>query len=100
MRLRRLLDPGLRSASDPDILSVTADSREVRPGALFAALAGSKVDGRAFIEDAVKRGASAVLADPSLAGCEIGVPLITDPEPRRRAGADRRRAFMRCSRAA
>ncbi|MGI9486998.1 MAG: UDP-N-acetylmuramoyl-L-alanyl-D-glutamate--2,6-diaminopimelate ligase [Geminicoccaceae bacterium] len=90
MRLRRLLDPGLTSGADSgssldlDILSVTADSREVLPGTLFAALAGSKVDGRDFIEDAVRRGAVAVLADPSLAGREIGVPLILDPEPRRR----------------
>ncbi|MEM8948541.1 MAG: UDP-N-acetylmuramoyl-L-alanyl-D-glutamate--2,6-diaminopimelate ligase [Pseudomonadota bacterium] len=102
MRLRRLLDPGLTSSvdpgsaadrgsnvnlgsgPDPDISLITADSREVRPGALFAALAGSRVDGRTFIDEAVQRGASAVLADPSLAGREIGVPLITDPEPRQR----------------
>ncbi len=88
MRLRHLLDPGLTiedaDGNDPDILSLTADSREVRPGALFAALAGSKADGRAFIEEAVAKGAAAVLADPSLQGRDIGVPLILDPEPRRR----------------
>ena len=84
MRLRRLLDDGVESSVDLDILSVTADSREVRPGTLFAALAGSKADGRDFIDEAVKRGAAAVLADLSLEGREIGVPLILDPEPRRR----------------
>lgn len=107
MRLRHLLDPRLRpdadcgssldpgAAADCDILSVTADSREVRPGALFAALAGAKVDGRAFIEDAVERGAVAVLADPSLEGREIGVPLILDPEPRRRLALIAARFFQR-----
>ncbi len=88
MRLRQLLDPGVRLEGaghlDPDILALTADSREVRAGSLFAALAGSRVDGRNFIEAALERGAVAVLGDPSLAGKAIGVPLILDPEPRRR----------------
>lgn len=47
---------------DPVISGVTADSRKVRPGYLFAALPGSKVDGRAFIPTAVQAGASAILA--------------------------------------
>ena len=47
---------------DPVICGVTADSRKVRPGYLFAALPGSKVDGRAFIPTALEAGASAILA--------------------------------------
>jgi UDP-N-acetylmuramoyl-L-alanyl-D-glutamate--2,6-diaminopimelate ligase len=86
MRLSRLLAPGLTVAGggqQVEITGLTADSRDVRPGMLFAALAGSKADGRAFIADALQRGAVAVLADPSLAGAELGVPLILDPDPRR-----------------
>jgi UDP-N-acetylmuramoyl-L-alanyl-D-glutamate--2,6-diaminopimelate ligase len=49
-------------ASDPEILGVTADSRQVRPGFLFAALPGAKVDGRSFIPAALQAGAAAVLA--------------------------------------
>ena len=45
-----------------DIAGITADSRRVAPGYLFAALPGSRADGRAFIADAVSRGAVAVLA--------------------------------------
>ena len=68
-----------------DITGVTADSRSVVPGDLFAALPGSRADGRGFIADAVERGAVAVLALPGTPW-PPGVPprpIITDPEPRR-----------------
>lgn len=42
--------------------SVVIDSREVRPGALFAALVGDHVDGHEFASAAVEDGATAVLA--------------------------------------
>ena len=48
--------------SDPEIVGVTADSRKVGPGFLFAALPGSAADGRKFIPQAVAAGAAAVLA--------------------------------------
>ncbi|HYD19055.1 MAG TPA: Mur ligase domain-containing protein, partial [Patescibacteria group bacterium] len=41
---------------------LTADSREVRAGYLFAAFPGAKSDGRDFIRDAIAQGAVAVLA--------------------------------------
>ncbi len=47
---------------DPVIAGVTADSRKVKPGYLFAALPGAAADGRAFIDKAVAAGAAAVLA--------------------------------------
>ncbi len=56
------------------------------PGFMFAALPGSRVDGRAFIPDAVARGAVAVLA-PQGTEWPPGVPprpMLEDPEPRRR----------------
>ena len=56
------------------------------PGDLFAALPGTRADGRAFIADAVERGAVAVLA-PDGTVWPPGVPprpLIRDAEPRRR----------------
>ena len=51
-----------QAVSALDVAGVTADSRQVVPGDLFAALPGSRADGRAFIADAVARGAVAVLA--------------------------------------
>src|SRR5437762_2629485 len=75
-----------RSAAGLEIAGITADSRRVAPGYLFAALPGSRADGRAFIAEAVSRGAAAVLA-PEGTQWPPGVPprpLLQDPEPRRR----------------
>lgn len=94
VRLSELLEEqgmDARALRDLDITGLTADSRAVQPGYLFAALPGAKMDGRAYIGEAVKRGASAVLAPP---GTDLGaeradesgnvVRLITDSNPRRR----------------
>lgn len=67
-------------AADPTIAGVTADSRKVRPGFLFAALPGSKVDGKEFAAKAVEQGAAAVIASRDL---ELAVPTIVSPDPRR-----------------
>jgi UDP-N-acetylmuramoyl-L-alanyl-D-glutamate--2,6-diaminopimelate ligase len=80
--------PNLRSVevSGVEISGITADSRAVRPGFMFAALPGAKLDGRRFIADAVARGAAAVLAPEGTAWPE-GVaprPLVTDAAPRAR----------------
>jgi len=69
-----------------DVRGITADSRAVRPGFMFAALPGVKADGRQFIADAVARGAVAVLA-PEGTLWPTGVPprpLLVDPSPRER----------------
>lgn len=91
--------------TDVDITGLTADSRQVEPGYLFAALpgsiAGSGSDGRNFIGDAIARGARIVLAPPgteldrALQGGPPGsgamdrsalsdVQILTDENPRRR----------------
>jgi UDP-N-acetylmuramoyl-L-alanyl-D-glutamate--2,6-diaminopimelate ligase len=66
--------------ADPEIAGLTADSRQVKPGYLFAALAGSRQDGRRFIDQALAAGAAAVLADGAAAG---NVPVIASDNPRR-----------------
>jgi UDP-N-acetylmuramoyl-L-alanyl-D-glutamate--2,6-diaminopimelate ligase len=84
--LARTISASWRNAGRLEIAGITADSRHVAPGYLFAALPGSRVDGRAFIADAVSRGAVAVLA-PAGTAWPPGVPprpLLEDPEPRRR----------------
>ncbi|EXI89632.1 MAG: UDP-N-acetylmuramoyl-L-alanyl-D-glutamate--2,6-diaminopimelate ligase [Candidatus Accumulibacter sp. BA-94] len=44
---------------------VTDDSRQVKPGDLFLASVGDRVDGRRFIADAIARGAEAVVWETS-----------------------------------
>ncbi len=66
-----------------DVRGITADSRAVAPGMIFAALQGTRADGRAFIGDAVARGAVAVLAPPGTPVPE-GCVLLADAAPRRR----------------
>ncbi|MDX2028308.1 MAG: Mur ligase domain-containing protein, partial [Alphaproteobacteria bacterium] len=88
MRLSKLIAPPAASSDglalngpDVDITGITADSRNVKPGFLFAAIPGTKNDGRAFIPEAIKRGAVAVLepqgTDPS------SVTAVTAPDVRK-----------------
>ena len=78
--------PGSPPAGDVEITGVTSDSREVRPGFLFAALPGLATDGRYFVDDAVARGAAAILVPEATdAGAAAGrVQVVVDADPRRR----------------
>jgi UDP-N-acetylmuramoyl-L-alanyl-D-glutamate--2,6-diaminopimelate ligase len=71
---------------DPIVAGLTLDSRKVQPGYLFAALAGAKADGASFIDDAVKRGATVILAasDSVLPPLDKGIVVVRDDNPRRR----------------
>jgi UDP-N-acetylmuramoyl-L-alanyl-D-glutamate--2,6-diaminopimelate ligase len=69
-------------APEPDITGLTADSRAVQRGYLFAALPGTKLDGKRFIGDALARGAAALLLDDA-GGVDAAVPIVTDTNPRR-----------------
>jgi UDP-N-acetylmuramoyl-L-alanyl-D-glutamate--2,6-diaminopimelate ligase len=52
------------SESATQVLDLTLDSREVRPGSLFFALRGRQAHGLQFAAEAAARGASAVLWEP------------------------------------
>ncbi|MDP6573374.1 MAG: UDP-N-acetylmuramoyl-L-alanyl-D-glutamate--2,6-diaminopimelate ligase [Rhodospirillales bacterium] len=69
--------------ANTDITGLTCDSRQVEPGFLFAALPGAQADGRAFIGEALGRGAICVLA-PSGTRLPEGspVPLLASDNPR------------------
>ncbi|HTW34638.1 MAG TPA: UDP-N-acetylmuramoyl-L-alanyl-D-glutamate--2,6-diaminopimelate ligase [Rhizomicrobium sp.] len=68
------------------IAGLASDSREVKPGYLFAALPGSRADGSQFIDDAVKRGATVVLGRPQIRrdAEALGVRFVSDENPRAR----------------
>jgi UDP-N-acetylmuramoyl-L-alanyl-D-glutamate--2,6-diaminopimelate ligase len=48
---------------DVEIQSITASSREIRPGVLFAAIRGTTTDGHQFIPAAIDGGAAAILSE-------------------------------------
>jgi UDP-N-acetylmuramoyl-L-alanyl-D-glutamate--2,6-diaminopimelate ligase len=64
------------------VKGLAVDSRAVKPGDLFFALAGSKTDGVRFIDAAMAAGAVAVAGDHPPPG-ERRVPFIVTPNPRR-----------------
>jgi UDP-N-acetylmuramoyl-L-alanyl-D-glutamate--2,6-diaminopimelate ligase len=71
-------------AANVEITGLTADSRNVRPGYLFVAIAGTKADGARFIADAIAKGAVAVLASAQTDIADAGaVPILRAQEPRR-----------------
>jgi UDP-N-acetylmuramoyl-L-alanyl-D-glutamate--2,6-diaminopimelate ligase len=74
------LDQLVAGAPSIEITGITADSRKVKPGFLFAALQGVAKDGRDYIEGAIKSGAVAVLTDDR-AG-EWSVPAVKSADPR------------------
>ena len=83
MKLRKLLAgvPLTEENFDGDmeITSLSYDSRTLEPGALFVALPGAKTDGSRFIDQAMERGAAAVLCQqpPKRPG-----PWLTTPDAR------------------
>ncbi|MFN3910553.1 UDP-N-acetylmuramoyl-L-alanyl-D-glutamate--2,6-diaminopimelate ligase [Hyphomonas sp.] len=79
MKLKDLFP--LAENGETEILGLTADSRKVQPGWLFAALKGTAQDGSAFAAQAIARGAAAVLSDGSAQ--TGGVPHVVADEPRR-----------------
>lgn len=83
MKLGDLFDGGVPAdAASVDIAGLTADSRAVKPGFLFAALQGAVAHGRDFVEQAKANGAVAVLSAGDL-GADPGVPNVVAAEARR-----------------
>ncbi len=79
MKLSKLLSVlGVQCPQEAEITALTCDSREVIPGALFAALPGCRADGRAHIPEALYRGAAAVVCAPPLPAGVPGAP-VDDP---------------------
>ena len=75
-------------SSNPEITGITADSRQVRPGFLFAALAGTQTDGRRFAGEAIAKGAAAILTDDPVAlalddAARQRIAIVADPNPQR-----------------
>lgn len=78
MKLRELLaglSARMSGGSEADIQGISHDSREIREGYLFFALAGAKTDGHRHIKDALKNGAAAIVSELEAPPPPISIPI-------------------------
>ena len=71
--------------SDPEVVDMAYDSRQVKPGGLFIALRGYSQDGHAFIRNAIQNGAVAVVGESFENGCRNhkDIAWVKVPDSRR-----------------
>ena len=60
-RLRRGIALTDQVGQDVEITSLTCDTRTLAPGGLFVALKGAQADGNDYIQEALEKGAAAVV---------------------------------------
>ena len=85
MKLRQLLSDDAdiaAQAGDLDVTGLAVDSRAVKAGNIFFALAGARTDGTRFISQAMASGAVAIAGEHAPPG-RISVPFIELSNPRR-----------------
>ncbi|HUI14888.1 MAG TPA: UDP-N-acetylmuramoyl-L-alanyl-D-glutamate--2,6-diaminopimelate ligase [Xanthobacteraceae bacterium] len=87
MKLREILPPDAQfnpRVADFDVGGVTADSRAVKPGDAFVAIAGGKADGLQFAPAAIAAGAIAIIAErPPQTSLPGNVAFMRVPNVRR-----------------
>lgn len=87
MLLRDLVADGVtlpEDAGEIDVTGITADSRAVERGFLFAALSGVTTDGSRYVKAAVEAGAAAVLAEThAMVVAPPAVAVLRAADPRR-----------------
>lgn len=90
MRLTELLSlvplQTVNGPRDVAIHGVTTDSRDVKEGFLFVAIEGETTDGHLFVDDAVTRGALAIVSERAGGGDRAGVTWVQTPDARQAAG--------------
>ncbi|TIL59363.1 UDP-N-acetylmuramoyl-L-alanyl-D-glutamate--2,6-diaminopimelate ligase [Mesorhizobium sp.] len=67
---------------DTEVTGISSDSRQVGPGVVFFALAGTKTDGATYAADAAKRGAAAIVAGKGSAVAGLPAPVFAVDDPR------------------
>ena len=104
MRLSKLpkILPGIRAPlpetyDDADVAGIAHDSRRVKPRWVFVAIPGHQRDGADFVEDAVARGAVAIVSERSVR-VSMPVPIFVVQDARRALAALANSFFKRPSR--
>ena len=85
MKLRDLLPEAAPDSrlDGIEVVGVTSDSRKVKPGFLFVAIAGNKTDGALFVKQAASDGAVAVIAEQRPDTLPDAMAFIRAANPRR-----------------
>ncbi|TPJ41203.1 UDP-N-acetylmuramoyl-L-alanyl-D-glutamate--2,6-diaminopimelate ligase [Mesorhizobium sp. B2-5-13] len=81
------------ASADLEVSGISSDSRQVKPGVLFFALAGTRADGASYAADAARRGAAAIVAGSALA--DLPVPVLAVDDPRLALALSAARYFRR-----
>lgn len=68
----------LNNNANPEILSIEQDTRNVKEGSLFICIEGSRFDGHQFAQDAVKKGAVAIISNRPLENIDVPVVVVND----------------------
>ncbi|RAY16531.1 UDP-N-acetylmuramoyl-L-alanyl-D-glutamate--2,6-diaminopimelate ligase [Actinomadura craniellae] len=86
--LAALLGVTAEGDAGASVTGITHDSRQVRPGDVYAALPGSRAHGADFSAQAAEAGAAAILTDPAgrAGAAATGLPVLVVDEPRSRLG--------------
>lgn len=87
MKLKKLLnniDCELKNGSfSKEITEIKYDSREIEKDNLFIAISGFEVDGHQFIDQAIKKGATAVVIEKELSNYQDGISYIKVDDSRK-----------------
>ncbi|RWN89489.1 MAG: UDP-N-acetylmuramoyl-L-alanyl-D-glutamate--2,6-diaminopimelate ligase [Mesorhizobium sp.] len=67
---------------DLEVTGISSDSRQVKAGVVFFALAGTKADGAVYAADAAARGAAAIVAGKGSTIAGLSVPVLAVDDPR------------------
>ncbi len=78
--LQQAIGPSTGPGQAARVTGIAYDSRAVTPGQVFVALKGVKADGAKFVQQAVERGAVAIVAEQPVAG--VPVPVLQTPDAR------------------
>src|SRR3989304_4877783 len=76
--IKNLPDKRVIGNADIPIAGIAYDSRRVGKGFIFVAISGQHLDGRSFINDAIGRGASVIVAEEAAADTDVTQVVVPD----------------------
>lgn len=68
----------LSDAAMLSVVSITTDTRNIKPGEVFVALRGENFDGQEFVIEAIAKGAAAAIVTTNLETSDLPVLQVTD----------------------